>query len=107
MGKCLYEKFFLIICGLIVSLALSKNLCHDCNFLKNTDDAFEINAKVFGCFIKVSLPGTLTLGVRRGSCPLCHHPWVAGGAKGVLRTEFFPSVLSSKGALSGIVDSLV
>ena len=36
-----------------------------------------------------------------------HIPWGAGGVRIALRTEFFPSVLSSEGAFSGIVDSLV
>ena len=51
--------------------------------------------------------GTPTLGGSTGSCPLCPHPWGAGGARVALRTEFFPSLLSSEGAFSGIADSLL
>ena len=51
--------------------------------------------------------GTPTLGGSSGSCPLCPHPWEAGGARVALHTEFFPSLLSSEGVFSGIADSLV
>ena len=52
--------------------------------------------------------GTTTLGGgRRGSCPLYSHPWGARGARIGFHTEFFPSLLSSEGAFSGISDSLV
>ena len=44
---------------------------------------------------------------RRGSCPLLPHPWGAGGTRIALHTDFIPSLLSSEGAFSGIVDSLV
>ena len=52
-------------------------------------------------------PGTPTLGGRRGSCPLCPHPWEAGGAIIAFDVELFPFLLYLEGALSDIVDSLV
>ena len=43
----------------------------------------------------------------RDSYLLDPHAWGAGGAKITHQTELFPSLLSSEGAFSGIVGSLV
>ena len=47
------------------------------------------------------------LGDRKGSYPLWPHPWGVGGAKIACHTAFFASLLSSHGAFSSILDSLV
>ena len=54
-----------------------------------------------------SMAGTPALGARRGSCPLCPHPWGAGEARIALHTEFLPSLLSFEGAFSSISGSLL
>ena len=53
------------------------------------------------------LPGMPMLGGRRGSCSLCPYSWGAGGARIALHSELFPSLLSSEGAFSSFVDSLL
>ena len=45
-------------------------------------------------------------GGARGATTLCPHPWEAGGTRIALCAELFPTLLSSEGAFSGIVDSL-
>ena len=51
--------------------------------------------------------GMPTLGGQHGQLPPLPSSLEAGGARVALHTEFFPSLLSSEGAFSGIADSLV
>ena len=70
--------------------------------LDNWEGIFSLTAVVDIDPVRDACPGG-----RRGSCLLFPNPWAVEGARIVLRTEFFPSLLSSEGTFSGIVDSFV
>ena len=55
--------------------------------MENTLEDFIRDTESILRFFSQPTSGTPTLGGRRGSCPICPHPWGAGGARISLHDE--------------------